>query len=100
MLRDSWEKFKEAKNLHGGSSAEAWVDWKILAVEAAEFEYVRFVRQLDQLQLTAVGKLSTDDELKFTKFHKRMKFLTEIKDYISSEFKVVPKDDLDARLGA
>ena len=55
------EKFKEAKNLHGGSSAEAWADWKILAVEAAEFEYERFVRQLDQLQLTAVGKLSTDD---------------------------------------
>ena len=100
MLQDSWKKCKEAKNLHGRSSAEAWADWKILAVEASEFEYGRFARQLVQLQLTAVGKLSTDDELKFIKFHKRMKFLTEIKDYISSEFKVVPKDELDARLAA
>ena len=76
--------------MHGNSSMEAWADWKILAVEASEFEHER----LKSL------KFSTEDELKSLKFEKRMKFMTEVKVYITSEFKVVPQGDLDARVVA
>ena len=93
VLRDSFRQFQEAKGLHGTSSAQSWKEWKIIASEAADSEVERFKKQLEEI-MEPLKVMNSEMELKVTKFQKRIKFLAEVKEFIETEFKVFPREEV------
>lgn len=65
-----------------------------------DFEIQRFQGKYDYLQTQQLEVLNTDDRMEMIQFQRRTNFLNELKDYISSEFKIVPVNQVDARVVA